>query len=226
MNTILLEEKYILEYIRDIIQSSKTGQITVNKARYHHNTKYCDAPSVCHHGILTMSDLKNIGIKDYNEDFFQRMDDIESHINGIGAVSLSVVGLHDLYDGEEEYNPFTPDQVDFLVSSEIKAGRSAIHYGNEFLSQKSISVDKLRSIDIRLLKLIEMIESGYSSDSYIIQNAIEKYNYLREVALVMKSNQLDIPLREMSHHQNYSLDINKLSSNPKLVLKQRKNINI
>lgn len=91
--------------------------------------------------------------------------------------------------------------------------------GNEFLSQKSISVDKLRSIDIRLLKLIEMIESGYLSDSYIIQNAIEKYNYLREVALVMKSNQLDIPLREMSHHQNYSLDINKLSSNPKLALK-------
>lgn len=219
MNTILLEEKYILEYIKDTINSSKTGQVAVDKARYHHNTKYCDATSVCHHGILTMSDLKNIGIKNYNEDFFQKMDDIESHINGIGAVSLSVVGLHDLYDGEEEYNPFTPSQVDFLVSSEIKTGRFAVHYGNEFLSQESIGVDKLRSIDIRLLKLIEVIESGYSSGSYTIQSAIEKYNYLREVALTMKRIQLDIPLREMSYHQNHSMDVNKLSSCPKLALK-------
>lgn len=222
MNTILLEEKYILEYIKDTIHSSKTGQVAINKARYHHNTEYCDAPSVCHHGILTMSDLKNIGIKNYNEDFFQKMDDIESHINGIGAVSLSVVGLQDLYDGEEEYDPFTPSRVDFLVSSEIKAGRSAIHYGNEFLSQESISVDKLRSIDIRLLKLVEMIESGYSSGSITIQSAIEKYNHLKVIALAMKHAQLDIPLREMSYHDNHSMDISKLSSNPRLVLKYKK----
>ena len=219
MSTILLEEKYILEYIKDTLHSSKNGTVAVNKARYHHNTDYCDAASVCQHGILTMADQKKAGIKCYSEDFFQKMDDIESHINGIDAVSLSVVGLQDLYDGEEEYDPFLPSRVDFLVSSEIKAGRSTIHYGNEFLSQESISIDKLRSIDIRLLKLVEMIENGYSSGNFTIQSAIEKYNYLREIALTMKYSQLDIPLREMSYHQHSSMDISKLSSSPKLVLK-------
>lgn len=219
MNTILLEEKYILEYIKDIIHDIKVGSFIVNNAKYHHNTDYRDASSICSHGILTMMDLKKLGIKNYTDEFLQKMDDIESHINGNDAVSLSVVGLQDLYPNEDEYNPFTPSQVDFLVSSEIKTGRSSMHYGNEFLSYKSIGVDKLRSVDIRLLKLIEMIENGYSSNNFTIQSAIEKYNYLKNIALTMKHSQLDIPLRELSYQDNSSIDVDKLSSTPKLVLK-------
>lgn len=220
MKTILLEEKYILEYVKDILHDIKIGASVINNAKYHHNTDYCAASSICRHGILTMMDLKKFGIKNYSDEFLQKMDDIESHINGNDAVSLSVVGLQDLYPNEDEYNPFTPSQVDFLVSSKIQTGRSTIHYGNEFLSYKSIGTDKLKSVDIRLLKLIEMIENGYSSNNFTIQSVIEKYNYLKNIALAMKYSQLDIPLREMSHQDNSSIDVDKLSSTPKLVLKQ------
>lgn len=220
MNTILLEERYILEYIKDILHDIKIGSSIVNNAKYHHNTDYRDASSICQYGILTMIDLKKLGIKNYTEEFLQKMDDIESHINGNGAVSLSVVGLQDLYPNEDEYNPFSPSQVDFLVSSEIQTGRTSIHYGNEFLSYKSIGIDKLRSVDIRLLKLIELIEKRASSNNYSIQSVIEKYNYLKNIALTIKHSQLDIPLREMSYQDNSSMDVDKLFSTPKLVLKQ------
>lgn len=219
MNSILLEEKYALEYIKDMISSTKTRPVSVTNAKYHHNTEYRDASSICHHGILTLADLKKIGIKDYDDDLVSRMDDTESHINGTDAISLAVMDLQDLYKDEEEYNPYAPSKVDFLVSSEVQTRRVSIHYGNEFLCQSSISNDKLRSVDIRLLKLIEMIEKGYLSGNFTVRNAIEKYNYLKEIALTMKQVQLDIPIREMSNSDNFVLDVDKLSSNPKLVLK-------
>ena len=163
--------------------------------------------------------LEESGIKNYTDELLQKMGDIESHINGNDAVSLSVVGLQDLYPNEYEYDPFNPSQVDFLVSSEIQAGRLSIHYGNEFLSYKSIGVDKLKSVDIRLLELIELVEQGYSSSNFSIQSAIQKYNYLKNIALTMKNSQLDIPLREMSYQDNSLMDVDKLSTTPKLVLK-------
>lgn len=219
MKTILLEEKYILEYIKSVLHDVKMGTFNVYNAKYHHNTSYRDASSVCQYGILTMMDLKKLGIKNYTDELLQKMGDIESHINGNDAVSLSVVGLQDLYPNEYEYDPFNPSQVDFLVSSEIQAGRLSIHYGNEFLSYKSIGVDKLKSVDIRLLELIELVEQGYSSSNFSIQSAIQKYNYLKNIALTMKHSQLDIPLREMSYQDNSLMDVDKLSSNPKLILK-------
>lgn len=219
MSTILLEERHIFEYIKDILNDIKTGTSIVDNAKYHHNTSYCDAVSICQCGILTMMDLKKAGIKDYTNECLQKMADIESHINGNDAVSLSVVGLQDLYHNEDEYNPFNPSQVDFLVSSEIQTGRSSIHYGNEFLSYQSIGVDKLRSVDIRLLKLIESIEKNESSSNYSIKNIIGKYNCLRNIALTMSKFGLNIPLREMSYWDNSSMDVDKLSSMPTLILK-------
>ena len=156
METILLEEKYILEYIRDILNDSKIKLALINDAKFHHNTSYEDAPSVCRHGILSLADLNKLGIKKYSEDFLRIMNDTESHINGVNAISLSVVGLKDLYSHEEEYCPFSPDQVDFLISSDIKASRTSTHYGNEFLYYSRISVEKLRSIDFRILALIRL----------------------------------------------------------------------
>lgn len=219
MTTILLEKKYVLEYLKDILNDVKKTSFVVNHAKYHHNTSYRDASSICQYGILSLVDLDKLGLKNYTTEFLQKMDDIESHINGSTAVSLSVVGLQDLYPNEDEYDPFIPSKVDFLISSDIKAGRFAIHYGNEFLSYESIGIDKLRSVDIRLLKLIELVEKGFSSNYYSIESVIEKYNYLKNIALTMKQFQLDIPLREMSYQDNSLMDVDKLSSTPKLLLK-------
>jgi len=219
MNNILVDERHVLEYIKDIIRDAKVGTSIVNNAKYHHNAEYCDASSICQNGILTMMDLKRLGIKNYSEEVLQKMNAIESHINGNDAVSLSVVGLQDLYPDEDEYDPFNPRQVDFLISSEIKVGRASIHYGNEFLAYESIGIDKIRSIDIRLLKLIDMLEQGYTSGNLSVASVIEKYNYLKNIVLTLKASQIDIPLREMSNQDCSLIDVEKLSSAPKLILK-------
>lgn len=217
-NVVLLEQKYILEYIRYLLNDMRLGSISINDAKYHHNTAYEDASSICKNGILTMLDMKKIGIKDYSDEFLKTMSDIESHINGIDSVSLAVVGLTDLYPDEDEYNPFTPTEVDFLVTSNLRAGRSSIHYGNEFLSYKSIGIENLKSVDIRLLQLLDSL-SKKESDVETIKRVINKYNSLKNIALTMKSTHLDIPLREMSYQDDTMMDVDKLSTIPKLVLK-------
>lgn len=216
METISLETKYIKEYINDTINDSSLSPSIVNYAKFHHNTNYCDAPLICKHGILTMMDLNKLGIKNFSDSFLHLMDDIESHANGNDGVSLSIVGLTDIYPNEDEYNPFMPFFVDFLVSDEVKAGRCSTHYGNEFVSRTSIGVDKLRSVDIRLLELISSIKPDNTKS---IKDVIEKYNHLKEIALAIKEMQLDIPLREMSSRNNTSIDIDKISKQPKLILK-------
>lgn len=212
MNKILLERKYILEYIKSIINDTKIETSSTIKDRYHHNTSYENALSILNNGILTIRDIKRLNIKEYSLEYLNKMSDTESHINGIDKVSLSVVGLTDLYDDEFEYDPFMPFRVDFIVSNDIKAYRSTLNYGNEFLSD-SISKDKLIFIDVRILKLID-------NNSDNIEDIIEKYNYLRDISLAIKQNNMSLPLREMSLDNEYVIDIDKLSSMPVLKLKK------
>lgn len=212
MKEIKLEEKYILEYIKYMISSFKMKPIEVNNAKYHHNTSYSNVPLVLKHGILSVSEQNRLGIKKYSPEILNLWSDIESHINGIDSISLSVVGLTDLYANEFEYDPFSPIDVDFNISNDIRAGRSSIHYGNEFLCYESIGVDKIKSIDIRLLQLIE------KEKNFTIKYIISRYNFLRDIALTLKQNNLDIPFREMSNDTS-SLDITKVSEMPKLILK-------
>lgn len=86
-----------------------------------------------------------------------------------------------------------------------------------FLNFHSIKKEELRSIDIRLLKLIQ-IKKLYINYSTIL-SVLKKYNYLRKIAIEMQKQSLNIPLREMSETGIFELDIDKLSSQPKLVLK-------
>ena len=216
MNRILLEKKYILEYVKSIINDTKIGTSNTIDCKYHHNTSYKDASSILNNGILTMRDIKKLNIRDYSQEILNKMSDIESHINGIDKVSLSVVGLTDLYDDEFEYDPYTPFMVDFVVSNDIKAYRSTLNYGNEFLSD-SISKDKLASIDVRILKLID---NALNNSLNSIEDIIEKYNYLRDIAITIKQNNMSLPLREMSLDGECAIDTDKLSSMPILELKK------
>lgn len=215
MKEVLLEEKYILEYIRDMMHDMKRKNVLIEDAKYHHNASYFDAISICKHGILTMLDLKRLNIKEYTKETLQKMNDITSHINGIDAVSLSVVGLKDLYRDEDEYDPFKPSQVDFLVSSDVQTSRTTMHYGNEFLSYQSIAVNKLKAMDIRLLNMLDLMENSLDS----IQTIIQKYNELKKIALTIQDLKINIPIREMSYQDGFSLDIDQLSKTPKLLIK-------
>lgn len=216
MKEIQLEEKYIKEYINDTINSSITGKIVVNDALYHHNTSYILAPSIIKNGILSIEDINKLGIRKYSKELLNIMADIDSHVNGKKYVSLSVVGLKDLYPDEEEYDPYKSNAVDFLISSNIKTYRMTIHYGNEYISE-SILPDKIKSLDIRLLKYLDLVKKdGF----YSIESLMEKYNSLKEIALLIKETNLNIPIREMSNHDNLLLDTDKLANAPKLLLKK------
>ena len=218
MDKILLEGKYILEYIKDILHDTKIKKEEIKDAKYHHNSSYKNASSICHYGILTIQDLVNKGLVNYSDDFLEIMDDQDSHVNGINAISLSITGLKDLYHNEIEYNPFSPIYVDFLITNEIFASRRTIHYGNEFLHNGSLGIDKLRSVDIRLINLIKNIKTTPDNNNEI-KEIIENFNQLHNIAISMRESNLDIPIREMSDSEYFSLDKDKLSSMPKLILK-------
>ena len=199
-----------------MINSFKVKSIEVNNSIYHHNTSYADASSVLKYGILTVSELNRLGIKKYSSKTLKAWSDTDSHINGIDSISLSVVGLTDLYPSEDEYDSCNPILVDFNISSDIRAYRTTLHYGNEFLCKNSIEIDKLRAVDVRLLNLIKLISSQKSNNS--VRNLIDSYNCLKNIALAIKESNLDIPFREMSSG-NLTMDIDKVSNTPKLILK-------
>ena len=216
MEKIILEEKNVVEYIDDTINEAKFKGSYIENAGFHHNTEYKDAVSICKHGILTLSDLNKYGIRKDNEDFIKLMSDINSHVNGNDCVSLSVVGLTDIYPNEDLYNPFRPSFVDFVITNNIKVSRSSINYGNEYLIHRSIKREELRAIDIRLLKFIN---SNIIGDKTL--NLIEKYNYLIDIAIELEKKELDIPLREMSKSSIFQIDTKKICNKPKLILKNR-----
>lgn len=217
MSEILLEEKHCLEFVRDMINESIFDRQKVNDAMYHHNTRYSDAASICKNGIMSIVDLNKTGIKKYSDEMINLLGDTSSHINGNDAVSLSVVGLDDLYPDEFEYDPLRSSVVDFLVSSKLNTDRSSINYGNEFLYHGSIKNSDIRSADIRLLRYAQ--ECSEKRDQ--INELIVKYNYLIDIALEIKRiKDFEMLLREMSSESNNLLDVEKLSKSEKVIIKQ------
>lgn len=215
MEQVRLEEKYILEYIRDMLESCKTNTTEISDYRYHHNTSYKHMSAIIKNGLLSKKmqiELKNQILTEKEKELF--ID--EGHVNSLDCISLAVVGLDDLYPNEFEYNPFLTDSIDILISNNIKAMRNSENYGNEFLVQDKIYNKEFRSIDIRLLKCISEVESEFKLSN--IEKLIEKYNYLSEISQSLLENNLDIPMRDMSFG-NKTLDKQKVRNLPKLGIK-------
>mgnify|MGYP000039153280 FL=1 len=217
MNEKIIREKYALEYIKDILSTYSYALKNVDDAKYHHNAPYKDACFIIKYGILSMEEINKLGIKSYSEEDLNLMDDIESHVNGKDGVSLSIVGLTDLYKDEEEYNPFMPNVVDFLIDNNIKAFRNTIHYGNEFVSEGKITSDKIKSADIRLIKYIDSLPK---KDNIDIIDVVNKYNNLILMSKEIVSSNKDIQIREMSDGCNKTIDTLKISEEPRLILKK------
>lgn len=222
MKYIDLEEKYIFEYIRDILIGSRLEKLQIKDDGYHHNSSYKDAPSIVKNGILSMQEMNNLNIKKYSDEELDLYDDIESHINGKDGISLSKVGLTDLYNDEDEYNPFCGDCVDFLVSNRVNASRHTEHYGNEFIAKGKIDKKEIKSIDIRLIEYTDKI---YRQKSVIrnienIDSLIAKYNQVKNIAIALKENGNYIPFRETSENKDFVMDVDKLASNPKIRIKK------
>ena len=206
-----LDEFEVFGWLEDKLDR-RMLDLFISDAMFHHNASYEDAASICKNGVLSLADQTKMNIRDHTKEELIRMDDYESHVNGSDKVSLSKVGLDDIYPGEDVYDPSQPIYVDFLISDDIKASRSSIHYGNEFLSS-SIDRSKLRALDIRLLKLIK---KGCSA-----RDIVSKYNHLLDAIDVIIEDKLGIPVREASYDEIYSLDIESLKREGKIIIKER-----
>lgn len=200
-------KKDIINYAYYILNTAKMERIDFDGSTYHHNTDYQAGIFVVAHGILSMSSLNRIGLSSFSEDELKRYSDIESHVNGIDNVSLSVAGLQDLYRGEEEYDSSSVDKLDIIVDSSIKAFRNSTHYGNEFLSRGDIHPKYIKSIDVRIEEYLKKIENSESINE--IFSLVEKINSLLDIATTIKNS--NILLREVSFNQNEQLDARKLS---------------
>ena len=221
MNKIVIEESEIGDYIIDNICSFSSKSTIDNRDFYHHSSSYEAASSICDNGLLSLNELNDRNIVNYSENFLKSMSDTDSHINGVDGISLCLLGLTDLYEDEPVFDPTNPKHVDFLLSKNIKAGRNSLHYGNEYIAEHSIGNDKIRYIDIRILKCINLY---LNNDCKFLRLSKEElicmYNYLRKIANSIKLNNLDVLLRERSYSDNICLDLDKIIKSPELVLKK------
>ncbi len=220
MENVILEKKEVLDYVETSIADVISTPIEVIDDKFHHNTRYEDTISIVENGILSGKEQNKIGL--ISDETLELFDDTESHANGSESISLAVVGMTDLNPDEFEYNPFCEKNVDILITSDISARRVSTNYGNEYLSDESIMNDKFRAIDTRLLAYIAAIRMSTVREpvDVSITQVLKNYNNLKELANVLKVKSLDIPLREMSTNQGTSIDIDKLSSMPKVKMKR------
>ena len=217
MNEIIIKEKYILEYIRNMLYACSYAikNIDDNAYQYHHNTAYEYAPSIIKYGILSIEELNSLGIRSYSKDYLKFIDDIESHVNGKDGISLSVTGLTDLYKDEDEFDPCQSNIVDFLVDENIKTVRNTIHYGNEFISENKISNDRIISADIRIINYINNLGE---KDGKAIFSVINKYNQIIMMSKEILRHNRDMQMREMSEGVNRKIDVEKMSEMPRLLM--------
>ena len=217
MNEVIIKEKCVLKYIRDMLYACSYAikNIDDNAYQYHHNTAYEYAPSIIEHGILSMMELNSLGIRSYSKEYLNFIDDIESHVNGKDGISLSVTGLTDLYKNEDEFDPCQSNIVDFLVDENIKTVRNTIHYGNEFISRDKITSDKIVSADIRIINYINNLSK---KDGEFIFSAINKYNQIIMMSKEIFRHNRNIQMREMSEGVNRKIDVKKMSEMPRLLM--------
>ena len=148
--SLLLNEKEVYEYLRDLFNSLKDENISCKLDVYHHNTSYENMESVILNGIHPLVEQKRLGIKDFSLEELKRLDDVTSHVNGNDGISLSKTNLDDLYPDEDVYNPYSDRNVDILIDG-INVHRNTTHYGNEFIHDGSILQDKFLMFDVELL---------------------------------------------------------------------------
>lgn len=204
----------IYEFVKDNVYSCRTAFTTVDNARFHHNIGYRHVPSAVKHGILSYYHQKKI-IENREltaEELYRYGDDC--HVNGTSFISLSTldIDMDSVYEDEWLYDYRTSSDADILVSSDVSAYRNATNYANEFLVDGIIPVEYFKAVDLRLLGT-----KGISKENRI-ERLINNYNCLRNIALSLLENKLDIPLRERSI-EDFDLDIEKVKTLPELRVK-------
>lgn len=213
LERIKLEDSY--KIVRENIFSCRTQNIKIENFMYYHNTDYDLMEDVLKYGLLSKVEKSKItGIELTEHDLFMATD--EHYVNGKDNISLSK-DINDAYYNEDIYDHKQPSQLDILISNEVKAHRSTYNYANEYLASNSIPVSFFRSIDSRLLSILEC-KTNYESKEERLTKIIKYYNYLLEIAKTMINENVTIPLREVSEEE-VTLDKTKVIELPHIVLK-------
>ena len=204
----------ILTIIENRIISSFSKSTSSFEDVYHHTCSFENAISIIKYGIMPIKDLCSLNIENYSSDSLKIKSDIDSHPNGVDGISLSKIGLTDLYKDELEYDPCNMYRVDFRISDIIKPSRNSTNYGNEFIYYSAINSELIKSCDIRLLKLIEKCKKSQNNED--IKYVVNCYNHLCDIAKQILAGNNNIEIREMSNEDAISLNANILSRQLKI----------
>lgn len=214
-----INEAYKL--IKKNICDCKDKTKLVTDTKFHHETNIKNVPDVLKNGLLSKRESVKLEGRELTEkEKFIYSDDY--HVNGLDYISLSTVedDFSQMYEWESLYDPFNTIDADIVISGDVQACRNTTNYYNEFLVNDKISTDLFTAIDLRILKILDF--NFCNEDKNKLENRlklmIEYYNYLRDIALALKQNNLDIPLREVSD-EVITLDIDKVIKLPRLQLK-------
>lgn len=227
LHTIDINSDNAYKIIKDCIYSCATTPIKLDDIKFHHNLQIKTIPSVLKYGLLSNKyKAKIIEKRELTEIELYLYSD-EHHVNGINYISLSstMEDLSLMYRDEQLYDTYNTSISGIVISNEVKAMKTSINYYNEYLVENIIPVELFNSLEIRLLRLFENKFNNLSKEEKT-KKIIEAYESLREIALTLKENNLDIPLRESSNvlcneqiNNALTLDPEKIIKIPKLILK-------
>lgn len=203
------EEMYSL--VKRILDGCKVKEWKGNDEWFNHNAHYRHAKVIMEHGVLPNEVLKK---SDASKGEIQLTDDEKND----GYVSASKV---EEYDPKKDFyfDHTYPRKINLVIDSsiaDVKTIRSnGKRYSNAYLISGSIPLEYVKGIQVRLLKLIDMIDA--SSNSITMNKFIEYYNDLIDCVSYMVENGIDIPLVDTSGDEMIELDKVKLLSLGKMV---------
>ena len=216
--------------VKDAIYSCIIPQTKLDDTKFHHQLDIEKVPSAIEHGILSYKLYKkNVDKKELTEKEKYIFSD-DSHVNGLDCISLSTmeIDLDKMYENEMLWGTYSTISPDIIVSKKVNPFHVTSNYYNEFLVSDMIPVEMFNSIDVRLLRIINY--NFFLKEQNLKENRVKillkYYEGVRNIALEMKKQGLDIPLREVSSIKGVgeddkalTLDKDMVINLPKLILK-------
>lgn len=207
----------VYKEVKDSLFECKIINENIRNAKYHHNAKFFQGPSIIKSGILSLGEQRKLeGRKLTEREKFILSDDC--YVNGSEYISVSSgdIDYENISEKEFIYNYASTNALDILISNDISAKRNSINYANEYLVYKRILPEKIKSFDTRILALSNL---STISEEEKINQIVECFNYMKLISEEILNHNRKILLREVSDDE-INLDVEKLTKMPKLVLEK------
>lgn len=217
LDIICIDEDMLYEFIKLNLHSCRVSSRIIENSKYHHQTKIERIPNMLKNGILSKNKFSELEGRDLTDDEISIYSD-DCHVNGTDYVSVSSMDLDFSTMGKDEYywDPIDSLESGIVVSSDIRAFRVTKNYFNEFLVEGGIYPSSFSAIDTKVLKIYT--NRFYRGEESKTDRMLRHYHTLKDIALSLKEDNLDIPLREVSD-EVITLDIDKVIKLPSLKLK-------